>query len=623
MKQLKYIIIILLGTQLCLSCTDFLDKELDTELTLPMVFEDKTRMEGWLANVYSAIPHPTWDYLRSGEGWDVMGDELTPSERWRQFGWDMIPRILGEWTPMTDWLANYWERLPKYIRSAYIFIENVKPLPDQGVSAQEVEYMKAECRFLAAYYYYLLVNTYGAIPFQPGYIAPTDATTTELMTGQTPYDDVVDWLDRELVAVSKILPAHYTEANKYGRATSIMCMAVRARMLLFAASDLVNGNPDYAGYVNNEGTPIFNSVKDPSKWTRAATACKELIDAAADAGHELYIERNADGSIDPFMSLQNLFLTEYTKGNREILFARPSEPNRDYEKHATPGGSGGNGGLGVTQRLVDAFFMRNGLPKDLPGSGYVEDGFSTANDVRNTRWNGCKSGGIITETGAYNMYCNREPRFYTAVYYHGAWYPSARRNLEFFLGQRDNSGTYDAPQNGYLARKKTSPLTTFAPTESYVYRPDILYRLGEAYLNYSEALNESDPGNVNILFYLNKIRERAGIRQYTHGATDNDFIHVDNTQDAMRKIIRAERHVELCCEGIRYDDLRRWTEAEERLTGGFDGMNARGTNNAEFYIRTVYQTRQYKKQFYWFPISQNQMDKNPNLVQMPYWTQAN
>ncbi|MDR2449868.1 MAG: RagB/SusD family nutrient uptake outer membrane protein [Prevotellaceae bacterium] len=623
MKLYKHIFIILLGSQLGLSCTGFLDKELDSELTLSMVFEDKARMEGWLANVYSAISHPTWDYLRSGEGWDVMGDEFTPSERWRNYGWQMIPRILGEWTPVSDWYANYWGKFPQHIRTAYIFMENVKPLPDQGISAREVEYMKAECRFLVAYYYYLLVNTYGAIPFQPNYIASTNAAVAELATGQMPYDEVIDWIDKELVAISKILPAHYTEANKYGRATSIMCLAVRARMLLFAASDLVNGNSDYAGYVNNEGKPIFNAVKDPTKWTRAATACKELIDAAEAAGHELYIERNTDRSIDPFMSFQNLFLTEYTKGNREILFARPSEPNRDYEKHATPSGSGGNGGLGVTQRLVDAFFMRNGLPKEETGSKYVETGFSIQDDIRNTRWNGCKEGGVITEIGTYNMYCNREPRFYITVYYNGAYYPNAKRKLEFFLGQQDNAGTHDAPQNGYLARKKTSPFTTFSPTESYVYRPEILYRLGEAYLNYAEALNESNPGNSEILLYLNKIRERAGVRQYTTGATDDDFIHVDNNQDAIRKVIRAERYVELCCEGTRYDDLRRWKKAEELLTGPFDGMNYQGTNASTFYQRTIYQTRQYKKQFYWFPINQGQMDKNSNLVQTPYWTTAN
>ena len=57
--------------------------------------------------------------------------------------------------------------------------------------------------------------------------------------------------------------------------------------------------------------------------------------------------------------------------------------------------------------------------------------------------------------------------------------------------------------------------------DNYIYRPGILYRLGEAYLNYAEALNECDPGNADILVYLNKIRERAAIRPFEgfHRAT--------------------------------------------------------------------------------------------------------
>jgi hypothetical protein len=194
--------------------------------------------------------------------------------------------------------------------------------------------------------------------------------------------------------------------------------------------------------------------------------------------------------------------------------------------------------------------------------------------------------------------------------------------MEFFKGAKDNPAAedYNAPQNGYLVRKKTSPLTTFSPTEYYIYRPDILYRLGEAYLNYAEALNESSPGHADILKYLNEIRERAGIPTY---GSNPGQIPAPPDQTTMREAIRAERYVELCCEGTRYDDLRRWKKAEELLTGKFDGMNFNGATEATYYKRTVYQTRQYKKQFYWFPISQGQMDKNSNLIQTPFWAQAN
>ena len=606
--------------QLLTSCVDYLDKESDTELTLPMVFEDKTRIEGWLANVYSHVPDPYWGYARK-LGWDILSDDMTASERWRQWDWKVIPMLLGEWTPSTDWDGNYWARLPQLIREANIFIENVHPLPDQGISATEVTYMKAEMRFMIAYYYYLLSNTYGPIPFKPNYIAPTDFNLADLMEGQRPYYEVVDWVDKELQEVAKILPAKYTEARKYGRATSIMCLAVRARMLLFAASPLVNGNPDYANHKNKDGENLFSTTEDKSKWAYAAQACKELIDAAEAAGHELYVEKNKDGTIDPFMSYQNLFLTRYDEGNTEILFARPGGSEYgEYEKHATPAASGGSGGLGVTQSLVDAFFMENGLPINDDDSEYVETGFSDSDETRdNTVWDTEVNGGAITKSGTYKMYCNREPRFYITVSYNNSYFTQEKRLFDFFNGKKDNPHTHDAPQNGYLIRKKISPDLN-VKQGTYKYRPGIVYRLGEAYLNYAEALNESDPGNGDILVYLNKIRERAGIRQYTTGATDENYIHVDlNDQAEMRKLIRAERRVELSCEGIRYDDLRRWKEAENVLNGDFYGMNFSGRDNSSFYVRTPYLKRVYKKAYYWFPIHQSEMDKNDKLVQSPYW----
>lgn len=606
--------------QLLTSCVDYLDKESDTELTLPMVFEDKTRIEGWLANVYSHVPDPYWGYARK-LGWDILSDDMTASERWRQWDWKVIPMLLGEWTPSTDWDGNYWSRLPQLIREANIFIENVHPLPDQGISATEVTYMKAEMRFMIAYYYYLLSNTYGPVPFKPNYIAPTDFNLADLMEGQRPYYEVVDWVDKELKEVAEILPAKYTEARKYGRATSIMCLAVRARMLLFAASPLVNGNPDYANHKNKDGENLFSTTADKTKWAYAAQACKELIDAAEAAGHKLYTEKNDDGTIDPFMSYQNLFLTRYDEGNTEILFARPGGSEYgEYEKHATPAASGGSGGLGVTQSLVDAFFMENGLPINDDDSKYVETGFSVSDETRdNTVWDTEVNGGAISKKGTYNMYCHREPRFYITVSYNNSYFTQEKRVFNFFNGSADNPHTHDAPQNGYLIRKKISPDLN-VKQGTYKYRPGIVYRLGEAYLNYAEALNESDPGNGDILVYLNKIRERAGIRQYTTGATDENYIHVDlNDQAEMRKLIRAERRVELSCEGIRYDDLRRWKEAENVLNGDFYGMNFSGKDNSSFYVRTPYLKRVYKKAYYWFPIHQSEIDKNDKLVQSPYW----
>lgn len=130
-------------------------------------------------------------------------------------------------------------------------------------------------------------------------------------------------------------------------------------------------------------------------------------------------------------------------------------------------------------------------------------------------------------------------------------------------GEWDGGPTHDAPQNGYLVRKKVHP--DYDPRAGInPYRPGILYRLGEAYLNYAEALNETNPENPEVLEYVNLIRERAGVPVLESG----------KDQDKMREAIRRERRVELNCEdGIRYNDIRRWKIGEETLNRDFWGMN--------------------------------------------------
>lgn len=630
MNLIKYISVGIIGGFLLSACSDFLDKEPDTELDIDMVFENKTKVESWLAGVYSGIPSPGNDWLNI-HGWEVLADDVTPSKRWQQWDWKNIPKIFGEWTPNTQWDGGYWHRMPQRIRQAYIFMEKAHELPDGGLSLQEVNYMKAECRFLVAYYYWLLTSTYGPIPFQPGYIAPHDFVLSDLMIGQTPFDEIVAYLEKEMLEASRQLPATYQNVEKYGRVTSIMCLTIRAKMLLFAASPLVNGNDWYAGHVNDKGEELFNTTYDQQKWVKAAEACKLLLTEAEQAGHRLYTVYNADGTVDPFTSLESMWWTRYQEGNKEILF--PYTKKDDYNtmkfytnKVVTPE-FGGGGGLGVYQGLVDAFFTANGLPINDANSNYVETGFSSTKDIRKTAWTGGTGvKGEITDAGTYNMYCSREPRFYTAVGFNGGWYPLANRKYDFFKNGKDNNYTHDAPQNGYLVRKKIYP-TDNPKTNSWKSRQVFLYRLASAYLDYAEAVNEAydnSSSREEALKYLNLVRERAGVRQYTFNGVDPDdkyFIQVEDNQPAVRKLVRMERRVELCVEGTRWDDIRRWRIAEDlpEITGDCYGMNFAGTNASQFYRRSVYQTRVWKRSYYWFPVFISEIEKNPNLVQSPFW----
>jgi hypothetical protein len=231
------------------------------------------------------------------------------------------------------------------------------------------------------------------------------------------------------------------------------------------------------------------------------------------------------------------------------------------------------------------------------------------------------SGTSYYDVGTSNMYINREPRFYVAITFNGSkWInPSAVRGTETIqLYNGGNSGKYTGrnwSRTGYCVRKKVNPSSTVNP-EVIAERTEVLIRLGEIYLNYAEALNEYDPGNPDILIYLNMIRERAGIPQYGVGTTP---LPVPANQEEMREAIRKERRVELAFEIHRYFDTRRWKIAQQTDGGPFYGMNTEATNTAGFTVRTVFETRQFLPKHYLWNITQDELNRNPNLVGNPGW----
>lgn len=639
-KIRKYIALGMIAMFSLSSCSDYLDKEPDDQLTLETVFENKTNMERWLAYIYNATPK-FYNY----DGADAVADELAPSVGWESQGFKAILYQNGNWTSASGGVINYWETFPMRIRQAYIFIKYAHALPD--VTEKEVNYMKAECRFFIAYFHAVMAMTYGAVPIIRD--ATEEITGETLLLKQEPFNTVVDWAANELLETSKLLPAYYDEDNKYGRITSIICLAMRARLLTFAASPLVNGNqdPDMVNMKNCDGVSIFDSTFKPERWKTAVDANKLLIDEAEKAGHKLYIETIGD-DVDAFQSYQNALMLRYNQGNMEILFPRTYDDAGYFDRQANPRSMGGAGAIGVTQSLVDAFFMNNGLvpitgytndgatPVINSESGYSETGYSTVDESYKTTWMYATKGGTEQETehvivpkNTYKMYCGREPRFYISVLYNEEYHwgkdKSNAKNkfANFFSGGEDGGPSHDSPSAGYLIRKRVDPSAIPASSSgTYKKRQGVLYRLAEAYLSYAESLYEysvatgtyTDNESINSGLYY-RVRYRAGIPQYGKGA---DQIPVTEAQ--LRDLIRRERRVELNCEaGIRFDDLRRWKEAETALNGKFYGMNAlaKSTERDEYYKRTLYQTRRFIS--YWWPIPQDDIDKNTNLRQLPGW----
>jgi hypothetical protein len=142
-----------------------------------------------------------------------------------------------------------------------------------------------------------------------------------------------------------------------------------------------------------------------------------------------------------------------------------------------------------------------------------------------------------------------------------------------------------------------------------------MYRLAQVYLDYAEALNESQPGNEGILYSVNLIRQRAGIPQY--GVGDN-ALPVPVGQVAVREAIRKERRVELAFENVRYFDTRRWKIADKTDKGAMYGLNINVDGNP-FYNVVPFEQRVFEKKHYLFPIPQDEINIDKKLVQNTGW----
>lgn len=631
MKKIS-ILLLILPLVSFFSCNDFLDKTPDDQLTMEMVFNDKKRTEEWLAGIYPIIQDPLMGNMRH-VGTIPMSDDAQIAFAMAQFYdvWDWIlTNNQGGINPTYKIPQDIWKDTYIYVRSALIFIKEAKALPSQGLTEENVQQLKMEARFLIAYGYQKMLEYYGPFPLITELMS-SDLEVEAMRLPRTPYEQIVSWLDSEYRQLADFFPAIYENPDiMFGRPTKGVCLALRSRLHLYAASPLFNGNPDFADRINPDGTPIFSTAADKEKWKTAYQTARELIDLAETGLYDLYKEYK-DGAIDPFLSFQNALLTT-GNNNPEIIFARA---NSNYTWTNSVGNPrafiGGSGYFGATQNLVDAFHMSNGLPPITgydadgkpvvnPASGYTETGFTSGTiSYPNTNYdlNSTRTKGLVVEKDVFNMYANREPRFYISIWYDNEYIPLAARRTEFKSGGRDGGPTHDAPQCGYLMRKFVNPQAD--PKNNKVpYQPGIVFRLAEFYLNYIEALNEYnyEANKTEILKYLNKIRERAGIPGFGNGTEE---LPVPADQAAMRQVIKRERRVELAMEtDIRYNDIRRWKDAENIFQTPIFGMDKTSSTNT-FYNRTIFMNRVFSKKNYLWPIYQNYIDNNPNLIQNKFW----
>lgn len=567
------------------SCKKYLDQVPDDRITIEEVFQKKAASEQYLANVYSYVLENEGNQWDSNP-WTTTCDEIQDS--WTSHACTKINLgvISSGNVPFAKW-GHYY----KGIRSASYFINHIDG--NQEILAlngqQLIDQYKAEARCLRSWFYFCLLRQYGPVVLLSDNEVAADAE--DIQFPRSPFDSCVAFVSRELDAAAAVLPLVPSRSGQasdleYGRMTKGIAMAIKSRLLLYAASPLYNGNTTYATYTNQDGTVLINQTYSQAKWEAAAQASLAVIQLGL---YNLY----KDPGGDPIKSYRNILLEPI---NSETIFSRPANNLWDWENHCNLRSAGGWNGMSPTQEMVDAYFMADGKTIK-ESSSYDESGFT--NDV-------------------YNMYLNREPRFYASITYNGSMWQGGsvttptKVDLTYTGRDGKKDGKEDYSHTGYLARKNLHPGSNRL-NNSFVDRPQVIIRLGEIYLNYAEALNEYDPGNPDILKYINLIRERAGIPQYGSAG-----LPAPSSKEAMREKIKAERRIELAFETHRWFDIRRWKILEQMVNGPLHGMNVDGDGN-DFYKRVVITNRVYRKAYYWFPIEQSEIDRARLVVQAPYW----
>lgn len=589
------------------------------------VFDNVSYTKRWYANVFAGIPdYSGINSVNVGafkNPWTGMCDELV-------VGYGNSSKYNNSDRNAANMGFHRYGDCYKYIRQANIFLQKAHPIMTTGTQGDqlledELTQMKANVRFMRAFYHYLLFEQYGPIILVKDKIY--NATEDQDVPRNT-VDEVIEYIDSELTAVASELTQEPIFEDKDYRAwpTKGVALAVRAKLWLYAASPLLNGGYREALSVTNpDGTRLFPDY-DAGKWEKALAACKDFIDYAEAGRYELYKEYKDDNGavIDPDKSVYNLF-QKYT---HEIIWATANNDwggmNGDaFDRRIAPRCEKNDlGSTGVTQELVDAFYMKDGFPVSatayLPQSTlYQEEGYGTYKDQND---NFSKK---YTNVTVSNRYLNREPRFYNTVFFNGRQWPVSCNQVLFYNG--GNSGVQEgqATLTGYMLFKRFNRSVSLTnPGVASQFRPSIIFRLADFYLMYAEAANEVNPNDARVLKYLNLVRERAGLPDIE---TLNPAIR--GNQELQRAAIQRERQIELATEGQCYFDVRRWMIADKngegRQNGYVHGMNVRGESNDKEDFNRIVEASQivFNRKMYLYPMPDSEMRKTKNLVQNPGW----
>lgn len=617
------------------SCKDYLDIVPDKTAELDLLFDRQAQAYKALATCYSYLPKEDDLYgtkvLSSDELATPLGQVTNGIEimRGRQ---NVNDPKLSYWSGYNG--GGYQNSLFNAFRDCNIFIENIDQVPD--MTDEEKATWKAEAIFLKAYYHFLLVRSYGPIPITDVNI-PVSASIDDVRVKRNTVDECFDYIVSTIDLAMTDLPDRVTNTLYLGRIDKTIAAAIKARVLLYAASPLFNGNAEfYQDFTNVDGTPLFNTTYSADKWKLAMEAAKEAIDLALMNDVSIYtfkgsaIEDDKDFIRSPLIkSLYHYRFMFTDKWNSELIWGHSSPVTSWYQiqaaslmKHPTKNHEAAWQWLAPTLRMVETYYTSNGLPieEDLTYD------FENRYEITNVQFSNLLEAQPGEQT--LNLHLNREPRFYASIGFdrgynrtHGGRFNLKMRKGEKPGGRAGSSNDYLV--TGYLVKKyahMNSEGEGYDKLETYAW-PTI--RLAELYLIYAEAYNEYNGPAQPVYDALNEVRSRVGLPAVEEVWADAALAKTPNkhlTQDGLRDIIWQERMIEMAFEGHRYHDVRRLKLGDQYFNNPVYGWNVDETEIDKFYALTKVSERVFlTPRDYFEPIKLEETTRNPNLVQNLGW----
>ena len=636
------------------SC-NFLDVVPDERPTEADIFADFYSARGYLYSCYAYLPNPK-------EG-AISLDLLTGDEVVTAFEHELFAKFcIGQFTASVP-VISYWNTFFQGLRQCYIFLENIDGV--SGVDAATKEDYKAQVHFLIAYFHFLQIRCYGSCILVKE--LPDLSVTKENYLGRSPLDECVDFVCSEFDKAAAVLPARRVISYEEGLATSVAAKALKAKVLLYAASPLFNGGgPDgggiegyLRGFKDKKGTQLMPLTYDPNKWTRAKAAIGEAIQAAHEAGYSL--SYSGVGNPHPLNPVDSRMRGVPMASFSEMIWS-DNRPDNEYGvavKSLPHVESRAWNGVAPTLAMLKRFYTENGLPIEEDPNFYDEGDWWNMED-ENARYDSSRDSTRFSNELTMLFNTKREPRYYAWVAFHGGFFEvvSAAANggyasdssykkwgpgrlvCNFVLGgnvsrqptkEKSSYRTNNFSPSGFLNKKFVSPSIIVSTSGiSLVQHPWPIVRLTDLYLMYAESCVETGDLDDAKLF-LDEVRKRAGIPTVNEAWQKAKSQGRHNTQDGLREIVRQERQVEMYLENQNFWDMRRWLLAAEKFEGYAQGMNvegtrvyATGTADKEDAFNRVVDARGSggihhfaNPTHYFLPIIIDDVNRNPNVTQNP------